>query len=249
MVYFELMSNLSIIEKQSLSVLEHLEYMIDLGHVIPLNKSGVKIQKYDVTFGDIDFKALGLPKLENFYGISKYLRNNGVMFTIDFDLVNDHPAQEVSGEIYDEDMVHLGSLEGPNIKAIRENIASLKQKIVGKNITDNQKGNIKIVFNIKKYSLNINADTILFDPSTLDWSLIKVLVEKQYQGKTLISWDEVLEFFNGRPYTGKPVIGQKQVGDSRDRLNRKIKSSFGLKENLITRKKNQYSLTKKVTKK
>lgn len=243
------MKDLTLIEKQSLPILNCLEYMIETDSAILITKGSSKTKRYKVTFGDIIFPSPDLGKLGNLYNVSNYLNKNGVLFKIDFDLINHHPLEFIEGDVYTEDMVQLGSLEGQSLQSIKKSIITLKEKITGRDLASSKNKSTRIVFEIKTNSLIIGNSSIVFDPDTLDWALITKLVELGANGQTVLSWDEILDFHNGTTFSGKPSVGRKQVGDSRARVNNKIKKSSDLKDDLIARKKNRYSLTKKVIKK
>ena len=101
----------------------------------------------------------------------------------------------------------------------------------------------EIVLNIKNHELVIGKNKILWDSSSLEWSIFHVLVKRDEE----TSWDEILEHYEGE----KPrniEKQQKQVGDARDRINKKVIKESPLKEKLIGRKNNQYRFIKNVTK-
>lgn len=121
------------------------------------------------------------------------------------------------------------------------------EKIYSKYNEHRQQNNIEIniVLNSENNTLIINSEIIFFAKETLERVMIDALVEK----KTEISWDEILDIFDGD--CGNEKIQnpsrKREVGDARNRINRKVKKT-DLKEDLISRRENNYALKREVVK-
>ena len=104
--------------------------------------------------------------------------------------------------------------------------------------------NIKIVLDVKKDCLSVNSINISIPKETIERSMLNILVDMD----TEVSWDEIYDIHEPRSQADIGVK-KKTVGDARKRLNEKIIKRSVLKDELIKRRRGNYSLTKKVTKK
>lgn len=127
-----------------------------------------------------------------------------------------------------------------NFEIDQEKLERFYLKYHPTNIND---ADFSIILDSGENTLTINSDVLFFAKETLERVMIDLLVER----KTEISWDEILDIYDGKE-TVHDVREKKVVGDARDRINRKVKATV-LKDDLISRRANNYKLKREVTKK
>ncbi|MBU1557872.1 hypothetical protein KKC45_02830 [Patescibacteria group bacterium] len=132
------MENLTILEKEVLEILKQLEYCCEA--FILYNKNS-KDKFIPVMFADINLKVL--QKGEHIHDVEKYLQNNGVNFSITFDLENDVLDMYFDKEHPDERFIEFGEIKGKSLSDIKKSIQLLYFKLdinKSKNIWLDEKG-------------------------------------------------------------------------------------------------------------
>jgi len=163
--------------------------------------------------------------------MEQYLLKYNVNFESTYDLSEDKS----------KDYMRFGIIRGENIQEMKEKITNLKNKLLGR---DSYKGQIKIVLDTNKDSLIVNLISISVPKETIERSILNILIDKD----TEVSWDEIIKNDDNYNKAENKVL-IKRVSDASRRLNSKISEKTELKERLIKQRMNNYSLTKKVTKK
>lgn len=118
------MATLTILEKETLEVLEQLEYRCEQFELYNEDAFGGEIE---VMISDVERGSL--KKIEDLYDIAKYLQKNGLDFSLTFDLENDSPDWHIDSNHPTFDFIQLGIIKGKDVKTIKESIAKLKMKL------------------------------------------------------------------------------------------------------------------------
>ena len=221
------MEDLPLLDQEILTSLKKIERCIDSAELsYPQN---INKQKFiEIIIPD------NRPKLERTlfaHMMEQYLLRNDIDFESTYDLTEDKS----------KDYMKLGIIKGENIHDIKEKVTGLKNKLLRQ---DNHNGQISIVLDTNKDSLIINLISISVPKETVERSILNILIDKN----TEVSWDEIVKNDDNYNKAENKVL-IKRVSDASRRLNNKIVKKTELKEKLIQQRRNNYSLTRKVTKK
>lgn len=145
----------------------------------------------------------------------------------------------------------IGDAYTDDLRKIDEQIKEIEKKIgpqSGFQHTVGEKSDleIEIIINVNGHQLIIGENKISWDSSSIEWSLLHTLLEKARE----VSWDEIIEHYE--PYLEKKSEDKneqkKQIGDARNRINKKVIKESNFKNQLVERKNNQYKFSRKVIK-
>ncbi len=217
--------HLTLLQEEILWVLRKIEYCCESAEL--LNPKEIEEKKFlKVFYTDKDHSDL--EKIESTNKIEKYLQKNGVDFHLTYNFIDSLA----------DDHVELGIIKGENIQDIKTKIVSLKNKI-----NQSDKDDLEITLRIQDHELVIGKDKISWDSSSLEWSMFYILMERNKE----TGWDEILEHYTGDKPTDT-LEQKKKVGDTRDRINKKVSKESVIEDEFIKRNNNQYKFARKVIK-
>lgn len=227
-----------------LTILDQIDYFLD--QIILNNENTDLTQKNNSGFElrPSNFSFKGLDNQEDIYIIEKFLQSQGINFKIDFDFVNESPTDEAHGG-----NTVFGTING-RPKELKRIISELKEELK-RHTEANDMWLEDLFFSEVDEKLYTDKKSIPFESTSLEFYLLRELVESQQK----IYWSQVMSRFEETDFDSlllgkdEEAVYKKKLGDSRNRINRKVKQKFKIQKALIGRKNNYYSLSKKVTKK
>jgi len=232
------LEHLSQIEKESLAILEQIEYCFDTRIPTFYTDDKDSVKHYEITLGDLDLRVLA--ETENLYNVAKYFTQNGLPFEITFDLVNNLPQEYLDDQTLTIEMVQIGFIDGEDEETIKDQIRVLKNKILNKKDTA-----VHISYNINIGKLTLDKVNIIFEGKQKD--IAGYLIEQGLDIRT--SWEELFEQLNDQANNAKPTDTKKRsISTAVNHINKRTEKY--LLENIpfIDRKDNEYWLQYKVAK-
>lgn len=229
------MDKLTRLEKETLEVLEQLEYRCEQFEVHNEGEFGGEIE---IMVSDVERGSL--KKIEDLYDIAKFLQINGVGFFLTFDLANDSPDWHIDDKHPSLDYIQLGIIKGEDIKTIKGKIATLKKKLSAPLIKKVLIRDLPVILDYETCALKIGDTEIIFRPESDECALVRAMSELEpHDG---VEWDHFEEAYPGKT----PDQVKRFVGDTRDRVNMKVQKELHTPENFIERKNNRYTTIKKI---
>jgi len=192
------MSNLTLLEEESLGILRQLEYCCDRAE--QQNSKEVEEKKYlEISYVDIDFSVLKKPI--DICEVEGYLRENGLDFRLTLDFINDDPTiLEVSNNPLDI-YTQLGIINGNNIEDIKKKIKiSINRVLLIESKKEREAKNTLLNFYFNKsngelslYPKEMNK-TCSFAVNKGRYKIITILIEeKNIDNDFYISTDKIAQ--------------------------------------------------------
>jgi hypothetical protein len=235
------MENSTLLEQEALEVLRQLEYCCDQFELHHRQKEDGSEIQVEIMATDINITPT-FNKIENLYNVEKYLKNNGLDFSITFDLMNETPMAHLDSIHPSEDFVQIAIIKGESMKTIKTKINELKNKLNKHQAGTASIKDSDIVLDYETCVLKLGNTEIKFRPESDECEFLRIMSEQEpHQG---LEWDEIAEKMQRSGTTQQE--DKRFIGDTRDRINERIKKELHTPEGLIERKNNRYTISRKI---
>ncbi|MDO8600552.1 MAG: hypothetical protein Q7R73_02950 [bacterium] len=270
------MENLTLFEQEVLGILKQLEYCCDIAEFYNYESEKVKKNKsLEINSNDISLSSLrvteDIDSIEK-YLWTKGLDFHYPRVELDYmnlerqEAINPFlsiPSATVKGKSIKPKIRKLqktgnlrfsgfllvppATIKGESIEAIKTKIRELIDELNSKNSAQNKTAGVlikdsNVVLDYETCVLKIGDVEIKFRPESDECKLLRIISEQEpHQG---LEWDEIAEKMERH---GKTQEEDKRfIGDTRDRINERVKKEYHTSETMIERKNNRYTISKKI---